>query len=483
MVRPVLGRAAPLLALLAGLVAGSATAQPGGAPAADDPVLVFYPRRDCRGDSIQLEVFDRDTGTWVTHPTHPRVPVESCQVEDAGRLWNEIRWRCVEPPDTDPPSVWTVGIDVFDPHVMERCAAGKREAETGVELSISQPAQGATVRNPTMAVAVEGSVRMNGLPGSDYDVVIALDRSEATRRDGLDLLSDEIAAARAFVEELRPRLGSVRIGLISYPNLPPLPGDGGTGAHREIALGDDPAALEAALDTLRARGVSGFPTFLSAFAYALRELDPAQQQGARPLARKVLVLVSNARGRIPFGPGADEDANFATHLAALSQRVHEQGVSLQLVGLAGLAEATPNSVEAALHASGGGLLRVALPALETPFLSAVSLPELREVVIANRTAGLAPRTAQILPGGRFALTLPAAPDANRLWLRATLTDGASTEREWSFRFDDSWVRERLLDAEAERIQRVREQQKRLRLEPQWQAPAAKPGEAASPAPK
>jgi hypothetical protein len=124
---------------------------------------------------------------------------------------------------------------------------------------------------------------------------------------------------------------------------------------------------------------------------------------------------------------------------------------------------------------------VALPALATPFLADIPLPELREVVIANRSAGLAPREARIGPDGRFALTLPAAPGANRLWLRATLSDGASAEREWDFRFDDSWVRERLLDAEAERIRRIR-QQKRLRLDPEWQAAEPGPGGQAAPAP-
>ena len=199
---------------------------------AHDPLLVYYPRRDCRGDRIDLEVFDRDGGVWVPHPAHPRVPVETCQVEDAGRLWNEIRWRCDEPPGTEPPSVWTIGLDVFDPNVMERCEVGKREKETGAELVVAQPAQGATVRNPTMEVAIEGSVRMNGMEGSEYDVVLALDRSESMRRGDVDLLSGELDAARAFVDALLPRFGAVRVGIVSSPNLPPLPGDGGTGAHR-----------------------------------------------------------------------------------------------------------------------------------------------------------------------------------------------------------------------------------------------------------
>ena len=132
-------RAAALLALSVGAcLVGAATARADPNNAwARDPLLVYYPRRDCRGDRIELEVFDRDAGSWVPHPVHPLVPVESCQVEDAGRLWNEIRWRCDEPPGTEPPSVWIVGLDVFDPNVMERCEVGKREKETGVELVVA----------------------------------------------------------------------------------------------------------------------------------------------------------------------------------------------------------------------------------------------------------------------------------------------------------------------------------------------------------
>jgi hypothetical protein len=453
------------LGLLCAAAAAPARAVEGNAWA-QDPVMVYYPRGDCRGDRIELEVFDRDTREWVPHPAHPFVPVESCQVEDAGRLLNELRWRCEEPPDTDPPSVFSVGLDVFDPRVMEQCSLGEAQGDSAVELHVESPAQGESVRNPTMEVEIAGSVRMNGLEGGEYDVVLVLDRSEATRRDGLDLFEAQLRAAQAFVEALRPRLGAVRIGILSYPNLPPLPGDGGTGGHREIALGDDPAALAAALDALRARGPSGFSTFLSAMAYGLRELDPAAGHGARVRARKVLVLAASAKGRLPFGPGADEDASFRVRLLAQAERARERGIALHLVGLAGLVEQTPKSVESALERSQGSLHRIPLPALETPFFGLVPLPEVREVVIANRTAGLSPRAAEVSPEGRFKLTLPAAPGENRLWLRASLSDGASGEREWRFRFDDSWVRERLLDAEAERIRRIR-QEKRLRLDPEW----------------
>lgn len=456
------------IVLLGALPAASdpSGAPPQGSAWAADPLLVYYPRRDCRGEWIELEVFDRDSRQWVAHPAHGRVPVDSCQVEDAGRLFNEIRWRCEEPPGTEPPSVW-MNLEVFDPLVMEHCAAGRREAETGVEVRVAKPQRGENVRNPTMEVNVEGNVRMNGMDGGEYDVVLALDRSDATRSDGLDLFQAQLDAAQAFVDSLRPRLGAVRIGIVSHPNLPPLPGDGGTGAHREVALGADPEALAAGLAALRARGPSGFPTFLSALEYGLRELDPARGLGARPAARKTLVVVSSARRRFPFGPGADTDATFRARFMAQAQRVKESGVSLHLVGLAGLAEQTPKSVDAGLKLCRGSFHRVPTPALSTPFLAAVPLPVVEQVSIENRTAKLGPRPAQLAADGSFSLTLPAAPGPNQLLVRAELSDGSKAEQRWDFRFDDSWVKERLLAAEAERIRRIR-QRKNLRLDPQWQ---------------
>ena len=70
---------------------------------------------------------------------------------------------------------------------------------------------------------------------------MTIDRSEATREGGLDLLAAQVQAARSLLEGLAPRLGPVRVGITAYPNMPPLPGAlGGTGARRVVALSDDP---------------------------------------------------------------------------------------------------------------------------------------------------------------------------------------------------------------------------------------------------
>jgi hypothetical protein len=179
----------------------------------------------------------------------------------------------------------------------------------------------------------------------------------------------------------------------------------------------------------------------------------------------VLALVADAQGERPFGRSAALDARFMTLLRQRLDRVRAEHVSLHLFGMGGLSEPLEPELDALLESAEARFHRVLPPAYEQPFFSVVPLPRVTRVVVENRTTGSGETRAQVSPSGRFVTTLVAAAGTNRMWARATLSDGATTEREWDFEFDDRLVRERLLAAEREHMRRMR--QKRLTLEPMW----------------
>jgi hypothetical protein len=429
-----------------------------------DPVHVYYPRGDCRGSELDLEVWDRDQRRWRAHPGHARIPLESCQVEDAGILLQEIRSRCVEPEDSQPRPTWVVGLDVFDPQVLETCAPAQPAQMTGLlELHVTAPAPGERVAGPRMEVAIQGSVRMDGIDGSDYDLELVIDRSEGTRAGGVDVLAAQVEAARALILRLVPRLGAVRIGITAYPNMPPVPGTAETSARRVIGFSDDYAALDRALAGLLAQGASGFQTFGSALDFAAGELAGRPGAGARANARKVLVIAAHAAGGRPFGPTAAHDARFLAQLEDRLERHRARHVALHLFALGGIAEELAPELGALFERHRARFHRVLRPALATEFLSQVSLPRVTEVVVENRTAGGGRTPARLTPDGRFEATIATSTGRNRLWARATLSDGTRAERVWDFEFDDRVVKQLLLAAEREHMRRV--QQKRLEVRP------------------
>jgi hypothetical protein len=318
-----------------------------------------------------------------------------------------------------------------------------------------------------MEVAIQGAVRMDGIDGTDYDLVLVIDRSAGTREGDVDLLAAQVQAAQSLLARLAPRLGPVRIGVTAYPNMPPLPHSiGGTGARRVVPLTDDPATLQRGLQELRNRGVSGFQTFGSALDFAVSELEGRHPgAGARPGARKLLVIAANAAGERPFGPAAAQDTRFLSQLDQRLQHVREGRIALHMFAMGGLSEELAPSLRDLFDRANAHFHRVLRPALARPFFSRVPLPHVTAVVVANRTLGGGESSARITPNGRFSATLVASAGINQLWARATLSDGATAEREWAFEFDDTIVRERLIAAEREHMRRVRE--KRLRLSPVW----------------
>ncbi len=460
------GFVAGLLALGTAVASGMSAAPVWSEPGLLDPVYVFYPRGSCREERIELEIWDREAEQWGRHPRHPEVPVESCQLEDAGVLLQELRWRCIETRPVDVPATWVVGLDVFNPRVMERCAVDAPVAQGGLEIEITSPVPGTIVRGDVPRTALEGSVHIGGAKGARYDLVIALDVSQDTgpRQGTPDVFTAEVDAARSLIDQLRHRLGAVRIGIVTFPNLRMARNDpGGTGARREIALTDDPYALDRAIRAIRARGPGSFQSFSSGFPFAVAELlGENAGSGARDDARKVLVLAADGRSDVPFGPGAGELPRFVAKTRAAAEKAAAADVEMHFFALAGIAGDAPAFAQEA----GASFRRVPEPRLGTTFLRLVSLPYVSDVKVTDLRTGKPLADLRLEADGAFRATLPVERGANRVLVEAVGSEGQRGQREVVVDFDDSLIQEALLAAERERIRKIRELQGRVEITPE-----------------
>jgi hypothetical protein len=463
-----------------------------------DPVFVFYPRDFCSGERIELEVWRRDEQRWVKHPRHPEIPVDSCQLEDAGVLLNEIRWRCLERGRSDQNQDWSVGVRVFEPSVMQRCAVTRTGGGFGeTEIHVSTPKPGETISDADGNVEIQGSVWIGGLAGAEYDIVIAIDTSAAESRDDSDTplanapnerapsqpsptdpLTAQVRAARAFVETIRDRLGEVRVGIVSFPGIDAKSasrraaassaastGDSGIlFARRELPLTDDAVALHRALGRLSQRDRAGPNSFTDGLSLAIDELfrPPDWPGAARPGARRIVMLSANGSGGFPFGPSAQADRDFRERNVERARNASLRGVALHLFALGGISEEPPAFIDEMLANSASSFTRVQSPDLGAFFADRVSLPYLERLSIHDAATGQPIGNSSFTSDGRFSALVPLSPGENHLTVRAQTSDGDERESPLALDFDASAYQDRLLALEAARIRRA--QSKNLMLE-------------------
>jgi len=411
---------------------------------ATDPVHVYYDGGDCGTDAIELQVFDREDGAWRPHPHHVRVPVPSCQIEDAGVLLNELRWRCAIEPEPEFPSVWRI-FRVWDPDVMSRCAVD--EITTGparIAIDVTSLGDGVAVAATEPVVPLAGSVLVDGRAGDGYDVVLIVARASR------EVLAAQTLAMRAWVRRMAPRLGAIRIAVVSYPDVP---GPGGrSGARRELDWSDDSAAIDAALAGVLRRPVSSVATAPEALDTALALLA-----AGRPDARPTIVLgLDGSRVDAATEPAPDDP------LLRAAARVAARGAALHWVALGGVASDDPALVRRALRSTRGTFRRVPPQAYDTSFLAGLSLPAAEAVWV--ETAADPELTATLEGEGRFRVRIPVQRGLNPIVIRARTREGEEIARPFDLVFDDSMVLESILEAERARIREA--QRKRLEIRPE-----------------
>jgi hypothetical protein len=413
-----------------------------------DPLYIFYPADSCQGEQLELEVWSRRTRKWVQHPVHPRVPTDSCQLEDAGVLWNELRRRCVEPASEYEPPSWIVGIDVFDPRLTSRCAVSHGDGTKPMSIEVASPASRVPFRGAEPIARVQGHVLLDGLHGAAYDVVIAIDTSTTIDGDGR-LLRTQLDAARTFVHRARPRMGDVRIGIVSFP-----------GRNVGIALGHDTEALERALQRIAGAGTTGAASLGTGLARGLSALGA----NARPGARRRLLLATDGRRDLPFGPDLKQPAAGRSQLHELARTLGERGVALHLFALGGIS-ADPSPL--VLELTSGARSRYALvgePGSTSDYLLGSRMPYVTWVAVRNLTTGQQAEAVRYGTGGEFEAELEVAFGTNELVIEARSSNEERVEIAHAFEFDGSLVRERLREAERLRIERLR-RERELIIEP------------------
>jgi len=448
---------------------------PGLADFQEAPELahIYYPRNACESDYIEVQVWNVREDSWYPHAEHSLVPVETCQLEDPGLLLNAIRWRCDEP-DLASDEGWFVGLNIFDPAIVSSCEVGALAGPAPrTEIHVARPESGAEMRSESPVTTLEGSVRIEGIEGVDYDVVIAIDRS--ADGDAPDQrLRAQVEAARSWLRSVEDRLGSVRVGIVSYPDVEPYQPPA---ARVHAAPTANKLLLERALDNVLSRGVAGDPAFLTGLGSALDLLVPAYEARTRPRARPHVLI--GIDGAAPPHTDTAVRPDFAVRTQELAERAQRAGVRVHLYALAGVAEEAGPVARDFVETSMGSFERVSVDRLATPFFASATLPTPKAVVIVNpRTQGVT--VAKLDSAGRFRAEVPVLSGPNPLEVVATTSDDLSESLDWLVRYDDTLAQRHRLAAERERMRATRG--KRIDIEAEARTLAADPWNEAAPGP-
>ena len=445
-----------LLLLWMGLSLPEVGAADGSPLLATEPVsrvYVQYPAAVCAGAGFEVEIWSRRSHRWQAHPEHARVAADRCVLEEEARLWDELRWRCqVSSGNTE---AWVVGVDMFDGGSHERCGLpGDAHLLGDMRIELRSPSPGVKVRNAEPAATIEGDVLVGGRRGVRHDVVIGIDRSRGT---GTASLQVQLDAARRFVDHVAHRLGEVRVGLFVFPHphRDALPG------ARKLALSESRGALMRALDRVEGatearaaeRDSSGAPTsreFARALAFGMAETQQLQlhgELGARLYARRLLLMPASFRK--PEDPATGRILDQA-------RSARERGIALHFFALEDAGRELPVWAERVLALTRGSFTRVDLGEEDAAsYLRRFGLPYLADVQIRNTTTGQASREVRIREDGRFRARVPAAFGTNEILVLAMNSRGDRARARYAFEFDGTLVRERLIEAERQRIERVR----------------------------
>jgi len=398
-------------------------------------------------------------------------------------------------------------------------AAAARDAEaaaTGVQILIESPKPGEPLRNKVHQAPIRGSALADGDRPADFDVMIVVDVSGSTQvASGADvdgdgelgfnpqlelvepgrypadlqstdpgdtILAAEVKAAQALVSSLDPE--RVRVGVISFSGeMNPQTGErmryDQQDAWLDLPLTNNHKRVRAAVHAVLMRGPHGGTNFAAGVRLAVRELAglSGSVSKARPDTKKVVLFLTDGLPTFPIGTGSMPDAGDTEAALSAARLAHKAGITVNTYALGPNALTNPLAATEMARITLGNFLPVRNPGDIISFLSGVSFANIDDVVITNLTTREVSYDVDLSPDGSFSGFVPVREGQNRVRVTALASDGSSGSVELDLLFEKSGLTERelaleldrirdrnkqlMLLIERERIQRFREQQRKV----------------------
>jgi Mg-chelatase subunit ChlD len=394
-------------------------------------------------------------------------------------------------------------------------------ATSSVHIKVESPHPGEPLTNKVDQAPIRGNAMTDSDRPASFDVIIAIDVSGSTKaasgvdvdRDGevgfnpqLELLEPgtyppgtlstdpddtildaEVAAADALIASLDE--SRVRVGIVTFSG----DMDPDTGlrlrpdqedAWLDMPLTNDFKRARTSLAGILARGPHGGTNFAAGLRIAVKELAglTGAKSEPRPDAKKVVLFLTDGIPTFPIGPGGVSDEGDIEAALNAARLAHKAGIVVNSYALGPNALTAPIAATEIARLTLGTFMPVQNPGDIVSFLQGVTFANIEDVVFTNLTTREVSTDVQLAPDGSFSGFVPVQEGHNKVRITALASDGASgsvdldldfaksglTDRELALELDR--IRERnkqlMLLVERERIQRFREQQRKvLELEP------------------
>jgi hypothetical protein len=394
--------------------------------------------------------------------------------------------------------------------------APARDGSSAVRILIESPLPGEPLYNKVHQAPIKGNAIADGDRPADFDIILIIDVSGSTKvASGVDvdgdgevgidplyelvppgtyppglrntdpqdsILAAEIAAAAALISTLDSE--RVRVGVISFSGeMNPLTG------HRvrfdqqdawvEVPLTGDYERTRRALRSILTRGPHGGTNFAAGVRLAVTELAglSGSKSVPRPDAKKVVLFLTDGNPTFPIGSGSSREPGDTEAALNAARLAHKAGVTINTYALGPSALTNPIAATEIARITLGTFMPVQNPGNIISFLQGVTFANVEDVIFTNLTTREVSYDVDLSPDGSFSGFVPVTEGRNRVRVTALTSDGSSGSVEFELTFETSGltsrelaleldrIRERnkhlMLLIERERIQRFREQQRKV----------------------